>query len=96
MSSSEYTTKYTYNENGLLTSKARYNEKDILADEEWEYRYDPLGNVIEIHYFRFGQLQKDLQIVYDTKTQLLGSTIERDVNTNALLLLRFTKYTYYE
>jgi YD repeat-containing protein len=95
MSSSEYTTKYTYNEQGLLIWKARYNEKDILADEEWEYRYDLFGNVIEVHCFRFGQLQKDLQIVYDTKTQLLGSTIQRDVNTNALLLLRFTKYTFY-
>jgi hypothetical protein len=95
MSSSEYTTKYTYNEQGLLIAKARYNEKDILADEEWEYRYDLFGNVIEVHGFRFGQLQKDLQIVYDTKTQLLGSTIQRDVNTNALLLLRFTKYTFY-
>jgi YD repeat-containing protein len=95
MSSTEYTTKYMYNEHGLLASKARYNEKDILADEEWKYRYDLFGNVIEIHCYRFGQLQKDHQIVYDTKTQLLGSTIQRDVNTNALLLLRFTKYTFY-
>lgn len=96
MSSSESTTKYTYDEHGLLIAKARFNEKDILADEEWEFRYDLFGNLIEVHCFRFGQLQKDLQIVYDTKTQLLGSTIQRDVNTNTLLLLRFTKYTFYE
>ena len=96
MSSAENTTKFTYNDQGLLVSKARYNEKDVLPDEEWNYRYDIFGNVIEILYDRFGQLQKDLQIVYDTKTQLLGSTIQRDVNTNALLLLRFTKYTFYE
>lgn len=96
MSSAEYTTKYTYDDHGLLISKARYNEKDVLPDEEWKYRYDLFGNVIEVHYYRFGQLQKDLQIVYDTKTQLLGSTIQRDVKTNALLLLRFTKYTFYD
>jgi hypothetical protein len=96
MSSAEYTTKYTYTDQGLLLSKARYNENDVLPDEEWKYRYDLFGNVIEVHCYRFGQLQKDLQIVYDNKTQLLGSTIQRDVNTNALLLLRFTKYTFYE
>jgi hypothetical protein len=96
MSSTESTTKYTYNEQGLLVTKARYNEKDVLADEEWKYNYDRFGNVIEVQCYRSGQLQKELQIVFDTKTQLLGSTIQRDVNTNALLLLRFTKYTFYE
>ncbi len=95
MSLSEFTTKYEYSESGLLTSKALFHEKDVLADEEWKFSYDPFGNVIEIHCYRFGQLQKDLQIVYDTKSQLLGSTIQRDVKTNALLLLRFTKYTFY-
>jgi hypothetical protein len=47
-------------------------------------------------YFRYGQLQKDLQIVFDTKTQLLGSTIQRDVETNCLIILRFTKFTYFK
>jgi YD repeat-containing protein len=96
MSSIEHTTKYYYNDRGLLESKSHYNEKDELADEEWKYRYDNFGNLIEVHYFRYGQLQKDLQVVFDTKTQLLGSTIQRDVVTNSLLILRFTKFTYYQ
>ncbi len=96
MSSIEHTTKYSYNDRGLLELKSHYNEKDELADEEWKYRYDNFGNLIEVHYFRYGQLQKDLQVVFDTKTQLLGSTIQRDVVTNFLLILRFTKFTYYQ
>ena len=96
MSSIEHSTKYAYNDRGLLESKSHYNEKDALADEEWKYRYDLFGNLIEVHYFRYGQLQKDLQIVFDTKTQLLGSTIQRDVETNFLLILRFTKFTYFK
>ena len=95
MSAIEHVTKYSYNDRGLLESKAHFNEKDELADEEWKYRYDHFGNLIEVHYFRYGELQKDLQIVFDTKTQLLGSTIQRDVATNFLLILRFTKFTYY-
>ena len=72
------------------------NSNDVLADEEWNYRYDSFGNLIEIKCSKFGQLQKDLQIIFDTKTQLLGSTIARDVRNNSLLILRFTKYNYYE
>lgn len=96
ISAEEYKTTYTYDDQGLLIGKTQNHANDILADEEWKYRYDGLGNLIEIQCYRFGQLQKDLQIVFDTKTQLLGSTITRDVRNNSLLILRFTKYTYYE
>ncbi|MEI8116529.1 MAG: hypothetical protein WCH03_03230 [Flavobacteriia bacterium] len=96
MSSIEHVTKFSYDEHGLLAAKARFNDRDELAEQEWKYRYDPFGNLIEVHYFRYGQLQKDLQIVFDTKTQLLGSTIQRDVDTNFLLILRFTKFTYFK
>lgn len=96
MSSIEHSTKFSYDEHGLLASKAHFNDQDVIAEQEWKYRYDTFGNLIEVHYFRYGQLQKDLQIVFDTKTQLLGSTIQRDVETNFLLILRFTKITYYK
>ena len=96
ISGEEYTTKYTYDEQGLLIAKTQNHANDVLADEEWNYRYDSFGNLIEIKCSKFGQLQKDLQIIFDTKTQLLGSTIARDVRNNSLLILRFTKYNYYE
>lgn len=96
MSSIEHSTKFSYDEHGLLASKSHFNDQDAIAEQEWKYRYDQFGNLIEVLYFRYGQLQKDLQIVFDTKTQLLGSTIQRDVETNFLLILRFTKYTYFK
>ncbi|MFM6934032.1 MAG: hypothetical protein ACKOXP_01210 [Flavobacteriales bacterium] len=96
MSSIEHHYVYGYNERGLLASKAHFNEQDESAEIEWKYRYDTFGNLIEAHFFRYGDFQKDLQIVFDTKTQLLGSTIQRNVETNFLLILRFTKYTYYK
>lgn len=95
MSGIEHQTTYHYDEHGLLSNKATFNEKEAVADEEWKYRYDAYGNLMEAHYYRYGQFQKDLQVVFDTKTQLLGSTILRDVSTNFMLILRFTKYTYY-
>ena len=96
ISAEEYKTIYTYDDHGLLTAKTHYHANDVLADEEWKYRYDIFGNLIEIQCTRFGQLQKDLQIIFDTKTQLLGSTISRNTQNNSLLILRFTKYTYYD
>jgi hypothetical protein len=96
MISIEQSTKFSYDEHGLLASKAHFKDQDVIANQEWKYRYDTFGNLIEVHYFKYGQLQKDLQIVFDTKTQLLGSTIQRDVETNFMLILRFTKFTYFK
>lgn len=95
MSGIEQRSSYHYDDRGLLSMKASFNEQETLADEEWKYRYDSYGNLMEAHFYRYGQFQKDLQVVFDTKTQLLGSTILRDVSTNFMLILRFTKYSYY-
>lgn len=95
MSGIEHHTEFSYDSLGLLVSKAHFNEQDDLADEEWKYRYDAFGNLMEVHYFRYGQFQKDLQVIFDSKTQLLGSTIQRDVASNFMLILRFTKYSYF-
>ncbi|MDP4636613.1 MAG: hypothetical protein NWR96_09685 [Crocinitomicaceae bacterium] len=95
VSSIEHTTKYTYNERGLLSSKAFYNEQDELADEEWKYTYDSFGNLSQVHFFRYGEFQKDFQVVFDNKTHLLGATIQREVATDFMLILRFKKYTYF-
>jgi hypothetical protein len=95
VSSIEHKTKYTYNERGLLSSKAFYNEQDELADEEWKYTYDSFGNLSQVHFFRYGEFQKDFQVVFDNKTHLLGATIQREVATDFMLILRFKKYTYF-
>lgn len=95
VSSEERKTIFTYNERGLLASKAQYNDHEELADEEWKYSYDSYGNLMQMHFYRYGEFQKDFQVIYDTKTQLLGATIQRDVPTDLLLILRFKKYTYF-
>ena len=95
MSGIEHRMDFTYNELGLLASKAHFNDQDQLADEEWNYHYDSYGNLMEAHFSRYGQFQKDLQVIFDSKTQLLGAIIQREVATNFMRILRFTKYTYY-
>ncbi|MEN9699477.1 MAG: hypothetical protein RLZZ301_675 [Bacteroidota bacterium] len=95
ISQSAYHTTYSYNEHGLLASKAHFDNDQTTASEEFRFRYDQWGNLIEKTTYKNGQLLTDFQIVYDYKTGFLGSTIRKDALTNNLLILRFTKYTYY-
>jgi len=89
------TTLYTYNQEGLLASKACYIDSAQVAKEEWRYRYDQWGNIIEMHQYVQGVFQKDFQIVYDYKTGFLGSVIQKENTTDHMSILRFTNYTYF-
>ncbi len=95
MASSEYKKKYTYGEGGLPGSIAFvYNDSEIPY-EEWRFRYDKFGNVIEKLVFKNGKEVNNLQIIYDTKTALLSATIQQETNANYMLILRFQEYCFY-
>jgi len=95
MASSEYKKLYAYNEKGLLSRVSMYHSELAAPYEEWVFKYDSFGNVIEKHTYKNEKFTKDLQIIYDTKTQLLGSTIQKEVNSNFMWILRFQWYTFY-
>jgi hypothetical protein len=57
--------KYFYNEKGLLSSIAIYENNTPNPIEENIFKYDALGNLIEKHTKRNGIFIKDLQIIYD-------------------------------
>jgi YD repeat-containing protein len=95
MASSEYKKVYAYNEKGLLSRVSMYHSELVAPYEEWVFKYDSFGNVIEKHTYKNEKFTKDLQIIYDTKTQLLGSTIQKEANSNFMLILRFQGYKFY-
>ncbi len=95
MASSEYVKKYAYNEKGLLARISMFHSELVAPYEEWVFKYDNFGNVIEKHTYKNEKFTKDLQIIYDTKTQLLGSTIQKEANSNYMMILRFQNYTFY-
>jgi hypothetical protein len=47
-----------------------------------------------MHYIE-GKFIGELQIIYDTKTQLLGSTIEKQAGSDLLLILRFKEIQFF-
>jgi YD repeat-containing protein len=95
ISQSSEKTQYSYNQTGLLATKATLLDSAKVAKEEWRYRYDQWGNLIEMHRYENGVFMNDYQVVYDYKTGFLGSIIKKDLATDQLSILRFTTYTYY-
>ena len=63
--------------------------------EEWLYKYDDLGNLIEKHIYRNGKFVTDIQVIYNVDTKLLSSLLTRDVETNFIQILRFMDYEFY-
>lgn len=96
ISQTNETSQYSYDQNGLLATMANYIDDNKVAKEEWRYRYDQWGNLIEMHCYQNGSFTTDYQIVYDYKTGFLGSLIKKEINSDAMSILRFTNYTYYQ
>lgn len=96
MGSSEYKKKYFYNEKGLLAAIQTFYNNSENPVEEFTFKYDSFGNIIEKKHFKEGIFSDELQVIYDNKTQLIGSTIERIEGSHTLLILRFTSFKYYK
>ena len=96
MGATEYKKKFFYNERGLLSSWAIYYNDSEKPVQEAQFKYDNFGNVIERKNYSDTFFMGELQIVYDNKTQLLGSTIEKLAGSNLLLILRFKDIKFYK
>lgn len=96
MASTEYKKKYFYSEKGLLASIQTFYNNSENPVEEFTFKYDSFGNIIEKKHFKEGIFSDELQVIYDNKTQLIGSTIERIEGSHTLLILRFTSFKYYK
>ena len=96
MGATEYKKKFFYNERGLLSSWAIYYNDSEKPVQEAQFKYDNFGNVIERKNYSDTFFMGELQIVYDNKTQLLGSTIEKLAGSNLLVILRFKDIKFYK
>lgn len=95
MTSSKVEKKFEYNKKGLVSAIRTLSTVDGVFAEEWLFRYDDLGNLIEKHIYKNGKFITDIQIIYNTETKLLSSILTRDVETNFIRILRFIDYDFY-
>jgi hypothetical protein len=96
MASAEYKKKFIYNEKGLLSSIQTFYNNSESPVQETTFKYDHFGNIIEKKQFKEGIFLGELQIIYDNKTQLLGSTIEKMEGSNMMYILRFNTVKFYK
>jgi len=90
-----YKKEYDYNDKGLLISIETFYDKHLKPVEELNFKYDNFGNLMERHEFKQGVFTKDFQVIFDTKTGLLHSIIDRNPVNNFMSIIRFTKYEFY-
>ena len=90
-----YKKNYLYNDKGLLINIKTFYDKHPKPVEELKFKYDSFGNIIERHEFKQEVFVKDFQIIFDTKTGLLHSIIDRNPVNNFMSIIRFTKYEFY-
>ena len=62
---------------------------DHNAFKKTNYKYDVLGNLIEINEYRNNQHITHKEILYDEKTFLLKALISQDVETNFIKIIKF-------
>jgi YD repeat-containing protein len=96
MTSTIYTYAYEYNEHGKLSAIRKSSNREEGYIEEWTFRYDELGNLIEKHIYKNGVFTTDIQIIYNSKTKLLATVITKQVSTGFLIILRFQDYEFYD
>jgi hypothetical protein len=87
---------YAYNDKGLLESIQKKNNLDGSNQEEWVFKYDKFGNLIEKHVFKNGVFMTNIQIMYNRETFLLSSILRVEVSTNYMTILRFKSYEFFD
>lgn len=96
MTSTIYTYTYEYNEKGQLSAIRKHSNQQEEALEEFEFDYDELGNLSEKRISRNGVFVTDIQVIYNSKSKLLATTITRQVSTGFMMILRFRDYVFYD
>lgn len=95
MTSEVISYNFFYNREGKVASiQKTSNRKDGILKEE-KFKYDNLGNLVEKHIYKNGEFVTDVQLVYNSKTKLLSSTIIRQVSTGFLTIVRYKNYRFF-
>lgn len=87
---------YSYTEKGFLQEVLTFYDKKPDPVQTITFSYDAFGNMTERLEKKMNTLVKDLQVIFDTKTQLLHSIIRRNPNNNFMAIVRFTTYEYFD
>ncbi len=88
-------TVYTYTEMGLMESKTLWKDLKKVKDfEKWAYKYDELGNLTYIDYYKGDVHTTHEEVLYDNATFMLKALLVQDVASNFITIIKFTTEYY--
>jgi hypothetical protein len=87
--------KYEYNERGLLSSVKLFNLDQTSSYEEYVFLYDENGNLSEKQYYRGGKYITETEMIYNSNSNLLTYVLTRDVPTNQISIIGFKGYKFF-
>lgn len=88
------TVSYQYNQHGLLKAKKTIRDLKKGNFKKSTYKYDKLGNLVELNEYNNDQHITHKEILYDQKTFLLKALIVQDVETNFIKIIKFKPSFY--
>lgn len=96
MTSATNRSLYEYNEKGMISSIKSFNGRTEVPSEEWKYKYDEFGNLLEKQYYRDGTYITETAILYNSKSNLMSAILIRDVKSSFIMAIRFQDYLFFD
>lgn len=88
-------TTYEYTEKGWISSVNKESVNNPSNRQKTVFHYDSFGNLTDEHIYKNDKEITEIQIIYSKATGLLYYTIERDVLTGLIAILKIDKVEYY-
>lgn len=87
-------TTYEYDEIGRIHKKHTYTNISNNKKNTAVYRYDEIGNILDIKYYKASKHLSTKQFLYD-KNMLLSAMIIQEMETEFLRIIKY-RYTFYD
>ena len=89
-------TSFTYTDEGFVESKTYMRDAQKPENfEKWEYKYDELGNLTYIDYYKGVVHTTHKEVLYNPSTFMLKALLVQDVPSNFITIIKFNT-TYFE
>ena len=86
---------FNYNDHGWIESIKYFEGLSKEPYEEWRFEYDDYGNLMQKHIYKKDVFVTDIQIIYNSKTNLMTAVLTRDVKSGFIAIVRFQDYQFF-
>lgn len=89
-------TTFSYTDEGFVATKTYMRDTQKPDNfEKWEYKYDELGNLTYVDYYKGEVHTTHKEVLYNPSTFMLKALLVQDVPSNFITIIKFNT-TYFE